>query len=383
MIEVAGQSNAGRGGFDTLLEPRALVPHVFQFSHGGQDGLGKEVQDDSALWDVEPVQDRRAGQFVATLMGMAMGMRSTRIRLMRTDWYGGQPLGPVFAPGSVNFSNMLHAMKAARRVAQGMNRDVECPWYVWIQGESGPRNRSRYAQLLRAHVEAVRPAIADAIGQSFLPTVVVVQTNSPDRSGPPTTQTALDDKVALAQWDVSRDQPGVILAGPMYHIPMVVSANDNIHSSSAGRMVLGEMLADVIAHGTGWKPLQPRSVKRSGALVDITFDVPSGALAWDTSWVKPVANYGFSYHDDMDSATISQVAIVAKNKVRITLSNVPKGAHPRIGYAQGEADGILDGWSGGRGQLMSPTQRISFFHGLGHPVPSHINHYAIKFVWPL
>jgi hypothetical protein len=314
---------------------------------------------------------------------MALGMRSTKIRLMRTDWYGGQQLGPAFAPGSVNFSNMLKAMKAAKRVAQSMNREVECQWYVWIQGESGPRNRSKYAALLQAHIDAVRPAIADALGQNFQPTVVIVQTNSPDHGGPLTTASTIADQVGLAQWDVSRSKPGVIMAGPMYQVPMVVDENDNIHSSSAGRMVLGEMLADVLSRGAAWKPLQPRSVKRSGAVVDITFDVPDGALAWDMSWVKPVANYGFSYQDDAGSATISNVAIIAPTKVRITLSNAPRGANPRVGYAQGEADGLLDGWAGGRGQLMSPTRRLSFFHGLGHPVPTHVNHYAVKFVWPL
>jgi hypothetical protein len=111
--------------------------------------------------------------------------------------------------------------------------------------------------------------------------------------------------------------------------------------------------------------------------------VPARPLAWDTTWIAPATNFGFSFFDDERSAVISDVGIISRDTVRIVLSNIPTGANKVIRYAQEDLDYQLDGWSGSRGQLISPTRRPSYFWRLGHPVPRTINHYSIKFELPL
>lgn len=382
LIELAGQSNAGAGGVSPLLETRPLASNVLQFSGPGKFGYGSKPQPLSELTSFEPVRDVTGSHYVSTLLGLAIGHNSADTYLMRTDWYGGRPLDSFFE-GSTNFANTIQAMTAAKSVAAAIGKGVESRWYVWIQGESGPADRTLYAEQLGSYVDSIRPAIARALEQSFEPTFAIVQTNAADRNGAATTETQGSDLVALAQWDLSRSKPGTLLAGPMYQAPMVVDSSDNIHSNGIGRMVLSDMLVDVFSKGVSWKPLQPRQVTSRGRIIDVKFDVPAGALAWDTQWIKPAPNYGFSYRDDGASADIADVAIVSPDTVRITLTATPTGSNPRIAYAHGVVDGELDGWASARGQLISPTQRDSYFHGLGYPVPAKVNHYSVRFSWPL
>ena len=61
--------------------------------------------------------------------------------------------------------------------------------------------------------------------------------------------------------------------------------------------------------------------------------MPAGVLAFDTTLVSARTNYGFEYYDSTSSATISSVAILDDDTVRITLSGVPTGANQRVRYA--------------------------------------------------
>jgi hypothetical protein len=384
LILVGGQSNAGLGGFDPTRESRQLFPNVRQFAGGGKAGQGWSPQSEQDFAALEPAHDDMlgGGQYVATMAGLAMGRRRGAEYIVRTDWLGGSPIGS-FVEGTVHFRNTLQAARGAKVLAGA--RSVVCPWYVWIQGESGPSDRTLYAQQLRGYVASIVPAIAGELGQTVGPTFVIVQTNTGDVRGDGTDgyDYGPGDSVSLAQSDVAQTTPGVILAGPTYQAPIILDASDNIHLNSIGRMVVGEMLAAVKNAGPTWKPLQPIAARLIGNTILIQFHVPAGPLAWDTSWIASVANFGFSYFDDDRSAAISQVSIVSRNTVRIVLSSIPTGTNKVIRYALGAADYELDGWSAARGQLISPTRRVSLFWSLGHPVPRTINHYGIKFEIPL
>lgn len=397
IIAVGGQSNSGQGGAGVTLESEARFPgHVLQFSGAGKSGLGYEAQSVAVLTDFEAANDPLAGpgQFVATMLGFAIeGMvhRDPIIDspgfLMRTDWHGGAAISS-FLEGSINYTNTMQAMSRAVTVAAQYGRTVECPWYVWIQGESGPSGRATYAAALTGYIDTLQPDLAAAVGQAAHPKFVIVQTNTgdyPDAEPGPTNQ----ETVNLAQWDVSlaKAADGVILAGPMYQCPMILDAMDNIHLSSIGRMVLADTLACIYEQteilGEAWAPLRPASVVRNNNLIDITFDVPAGSLAWDTDWIAARVNYGFSYVDSTTSATISSVAITSANTVRITLSATPTGSNKEIRYAIGSSDFNLDTFASGRGQLISPTSRDSYFFRQGFDVPATVNHYAIKFTLPV
>jgi hypothetical protein len=252
-----------------------------------------------------------------------------------------------------------------------------------VQGESDSSSRADYASELGAYVDSIIPAVTHALGQASPPTFVIVQTNSWDSATVYGYDVSYPDAVGLAQWDVSRTKPGVIMAGPMYQAPLIATTTDGIHATAVGRMIIGDMLAAVRDAGAGWKPLQPNHAVRTGNTIDITFDVPAGPLAWDTTWIKAVPNYGFSFQDDAGSANIASVAIVSADTVCVTLDASPTGVNQLIRYAQGVSDNDLDGWATGRGQLISPTTRQSYFYREGYPVPQFVNHYSVKFELPV
>lgn len=374
LLLFAGQSNAGRGGSDSTLESRMLAATAWQFSGEGKAGSGWELQPQELLTELEPVSDSEpGGHFVATLTAFALaGGGDDRDYIVRTDWMGGQPLNS-FLDGSINFKNTQTALRAVRDLAAPER--VHNPWYVWIHGESGPYDRHRYAELLRTYIHDIGETVKTELGQSRPPVFLMVQTNTGDWLA----ATQGDASVAMAQWDVARETPGVVMAGPMYHIPMVVDANDNIHSSSLGRMVLGDMLAAVISHGRDWRPLQPLRASLRGRTILVTYDVPGSQLEWDDQWVPNTPNFGFGYRDSENSAEITSVRIVGADTVRIELNRVPTGTSKMLTYGVGSTDGTLDGWAEERGQLMSPTRRESYFWNLGYAVPRFVNHYSIRF----
>jgi len=379
LVMVAGQSNAGMGGHDSTRETRQLFPNVRQIANGAKAGLGWLPYSQQDFVALEAAYDgaSEGGQYIATMAGFALGKDGAEY-IVRTDWAGGRPI-EYFVEGSINFRNTLQAVRSAKLLAG--ERQVVCPWYVWIQGESGPDGRENYAEQLRKYIASIVPAVASELGQTVGPTFVIVQTNSGDMRG--TIDSKPGDIVGLAQWDVAQTTQGAILAGPMYQAPIILDINDNIHANSIGRMVIGEMLAAVKAAGPRWKPLQPIAAQLVDDTIFVRFQVPAGPLAWDTTWIAPTQNFGFAYGDDDNSAVISEVSIVSRDRVRIVLSNIPTGDNKVIRYAQEDFDHQLDGWSGARGQLISPTQRVSLYWSLGHPVPRTINHYSIKFEIPV
>jgi hypothetical protein len=383
LILVGGQSNAGLGGSDPTRESRPLFPNVRQFAGGAKAGLGWELQPEQAFAALEPAYDDMlgGGQYIATMAGLAMGQDGDEY-IVRTDWFGGRPI-EYFVKGTIHYRNTLQAARSAKSLAGA--EPIVCPWYVWIQGESGPADRTIYARQLREYITSIVPEIAGALGQTVAPTFVIVQTNNGDVRGDGSANHDYrsGDSVGLAQWDVAQSTPRVILAGPTYQAPIIPDVMDNIHLNSIGRMVVGEMLAAVKAAGPNWKPLQPEFARLLGNTITIRFNVPAGPLAWDTTWIAPAPHFGFSYFDDDGSAEISDVRIISRDTVRIVLSNVPTGKNRVIRYAQEAADYQVDGWSAARGQLMSPTQRVSLFWSLGHPVPRTINHYSVKFEMPV
>lgn len=149
---------------------------------------------------------------------------------------------------------------------------------------------------------------------------------------------------ALESLKAHEDNPGkVVLVGPNY--PWLRS--DGIHLTPHGYRSMGVMYANVLrvlrAGGT-WSPLRPILIERTNEVIDVTFHVPVPPIAFDIARVFNPGNYGFSFKDDDDSAAIASVAIVAADKVRITLDGTPTGANKLIRYGWTNTS-----WSGGGG----------------------------------
>lgn len=141
-------------------------------------------------------------------------------------------------------------------------------------------------------------------------------------------------EIPIYQLYAAEDNPTeIVLVAPKYFF----NYSDRHHLTGASSRWLGEYYGKVIKkvvidHET-WRPLSPDSAVRSANVIDVNFHVPAGVLAFDTTLVSSRTNKGFEYYDSTSSATISSVAILDSDTVRITLSGTPTGANQRIRYA--------------------------------------------------
>lgn len=368
-----GQSNAGwagdAGGAD--LET-ALWPNIALTFSASPMQEGATAVSEASLNDFAPITDNGyQNNSTATVNAFALE-HVTRETLVETTpgiigytpWYGGQPLS-AFIRGTVLFENLMKGCRGALVAAAKYGRTVDCKFMTFVQGESGPL--TTYEADLTDYADDVLPEIALQMDLASNPKMILLQTNSE----------AGDKRVGLAQLAVATAHADVILAAPMYQCPLI----DAIHSAPLGRMILADAVAlakrSVLDTGD-FTPLQPISATRVGAVIDVVFDVPGTGLAFDTDFVQSATNYGFAYTDSTTSATISTVAIVGADTVRITLNTTPSGSTKKISYAVA-ASPTVSGWIAERGQLYSPTDVDSAFARLGYAVPEKIRHYSVKF----
>lgn len=392
-----GQSNSGAPAVYPDGDSLAITPpfpgNVLTFSGAGIAATGFDVQPESDLVDLAPAGqlDAPNNHYLATLSAIALeGLRRRKSPrpspgiLSHTCWSGGRPLSHFDNPSGIWAANALQARRRARAVAAAYGRTIVEKNMAWVQGEGGEYGRAAHLAQLSGFWDWFRPEARDAIGQDFLAKVWMLQTNVGDYPDAEP-QTTNMESTALAHWDLARTRAadGFRLAGPMYQFPLKPFV-DNIHTVLTGRGMAGETLASAIhkeeTTGTPWVPLWPLSAERSGTAVHVEFAVPAGNLAWDTDWIRPMANKGFAFIDDANSADVIAAAISGPTSVELTLSGIPTGSNPRVQYAVGKArDAEYDRWATGRGQLFSPTEEPSYLRTLGFDIPEFIRHYSIKF----
>ena len=178
--------------------------------------------------------------------------------------------------------------------------------------------------------------------------------------------------VTNAEWRVGIDHPDqAVCTGPKYQYPYFT---DQIHLVSRGYDLLGEKYGEVyfqkVVLGNDWKPLQPTTVERAGAVITVHFDIPVPPLAWDES-IMPVFQgallaewrdgRGFEVRVDQTPIAIDSVDIVG-DTVQITCAaDVPAGA--TVGYAA-TSDGVdITGVSRRRGQLKDSDPLVGALTG--------------------
>ncbi|MDJ0390417.1 hypothetical protein QMO56_20080 [Roseomonas sp. E05] len=384
-----GQSNAGMSGSaGTNVITGAWWPHhALQFA-GCSAADGKTLLDGARLVDFAPISPSSAlGQPAWTAPFAAEAFFRERTgtaspgRVTFTTNYAGHPITSMM-PGSVVYTNMLTAASRAKAIAEQYGRALEISRFVFIQGETFS---SGYGTDLAILADAARADLQAITGQAA-PQMLLVQTNGPDVFLSPS-------YIQLEQYRFCRERygRGVTMVGPMYAAPF--AANDIIHQDGIGKAMLGQAIAyadDALRAGEEYQPLWPlldRPVSRSGNQVTVRFSRP---VAFDPGlgnggWVKPVENYGFAYFGaDSSRISITSVAITAECEVTIMLSGTPMATDRRIGYARCEpASTEKDGWTGTRGQLISPTGRKSPFHAAGAPIPAQIDLYCVQFEEPI
>ncbi len=378
-----GQSNAGPGGKESPVLTSVMHGDVLVSFASRRTLYGLEEARFSELNGIGPVADHpQYAAMPATATGFALSNRlKTRCEpdlmyFICTIWHGDSSIA-AFGKNTTSWNNLMSCVLKSKSELRKSGYDNVVRAVVFIQGENGPWGRAIYRAELTKLLDVLLDDVRDENGQPDNPIALVLQTNKEvGHLGPST-------NVELAQWDVVQDRRDAILVGPMYHIPV----SDNIHSSTLGRMMLGDLIAlvyeTVISKRSPFRPLHPISAERQDRRILVRYGLPpqGGPLCWDEEWVAPSRNFGFTYGDSEQSTEIESVRIVGDAEVEILLKDSPRGNAKTIRYAQGQAP--TAGWSSARGQLRSGTAERSYFHDLGYAVPEFISHYCIRSEMPV
>jgi hypothetical protein len=150
------------------------------------------------------------------------------------------------------------------------------------------------------------------------------------------------DSPAVEIWRAGKDHPGkIVCVGPKY-----AYGNYGLHLPAAGYERLGEKYAEVfdyvVNRGAPWKPVGPSQVTRSGAVINVTFDVPIPPLVWDTHLSPPHQSMHTAWANgrgfEVTDASGNEIAIASTeiqgNNVLVTLASPPAaGTALTLAYA--------------------------------------------------
>ncbi|MHC1726489.1 MAG: sialate O-acetylesterase [Syntrophobacteraceae bacterium] len=264
---------------------------------------------------------------------------------------GGQSIADL-CKGTARWTDMMEQVTAAKALAAAAGKSYSVWGMAWAQGEADYSDNTTYAdyyaQLIQLKNDFAED-VAAITGQLWIPPVITYQTAAHRRYGKD------NINIANAQWRASRDDPDIIMACPIYHLP---HAADSLHLEKDSSQQLGRYYAKAfyaaVLQGLGdWRPLEPRSVFWQDRVIDITCNVPVGALTFDTSLVTEAPNKGFDIWTEGETGptvlvdAISSVTIVGDDRVRIVLASDPP-TDALLTYARGRTgdpatSGPIDG----------------------------------------
>ena len=229
--------------------------------------------------------------------------------------------------GTTMWGNLIDSVSIAMKTANGNGGSFSVWAMLWAQGEDDYNvgtSALNYRNALITLKNDFANAVAPITRQDFVPIMATYQTACHRTYGQDNNQ------IAIAQWRASVEDQDIILACPMY----AMTYTDTVHLTNDGYVQFGKYYAralyQTIFEGQRWKPVQPERVVWQGRVIDITFNVPHGELAWDTALVSAAPNYGFdiwagdgsgNYADD-DTA-IASVTLKGADRVLISLSRDP------------------------------------------------------------
>jgi hypothetical protein len=165
--------------------------------------------------------------------------------------------------------------------------------------------------------------------------------------------------IALALLEASHEDPHIHLAVPMYLFRYV----DGGHTDNRSTEWMGAYYGLVLIDRETWKPLEPLTWQRLGAIAMLRFNVPAPPLKWDSTQVAGNSDYGFSLRlPSGNLLPIRSVSITGPDEVRITAqSPIPAGT--RVEYAFNGV-GVAGSRYGPRGNLRdSQGDAIRFNDG--------------------
>ncbi len=259
------------------------------------------------------------------------------------------------------FDRLRGCVGVARQAATAAGKTYGVAALLFMQGEAnswgnGTADRAEYKARLRDLYRDFRMQIAGDTQDGGRTPMFICQTGG---------HYATDDNaIAQAQLELTLEEPGCFLVGPVYPVP--ARASGHLHADGYRWLgaQFGMVLQRVLTRGRGWRALQPLDAMQDGARLRVRFHVPVPPLAWGEPFVgevrRTIADRGFTVSDDAGIIGISAVELDGPDRVTIALER-PPGPGARLLYA--------DRRHGGRGGLhdSDPGLALDRFAGAGLP----------------
>jgi len=261
---------------------------------------------------VTPRADKNFGETIST--GIAVQNATTPLFFVNHG-IGAQTLSQLSYQGGVGNSGQIFASQAialqrAKEIYDARGVAISWPWLVLAQGEADVSgSNTSYDTDLSAFIADVNKfslaALGDVVAQ---PKILQYQPLQSNDLG----------VVATAMIDYQGTN-NYYLAGPCYQYDDV---GDGTHLTSESYRRLGEYLGHKmkqIEADSEWRPLYITSAVRSGAVITLTYNNPTGsALVFDTTRIAAQDNQGFEIGGN--SVNISDVSIINNTTVEVTMA---------------------------------------------------------------
>ena len=279
-----------------------------------------------------------------------------------------------FVTGGI-FTRMVQGWTYGKALAAAAGKSYSLGVLGWDQGEANDgvgTSLASYKQSLKQfRVDAEIEARALLGKPDFRLPMIAVQVVSYKVSAALTGLSNPYPNVALAQLELATEDDMVALACPTYIFDFA-----GLHKDAIGHKVKGAYvgLARHTWKNLGRKPewLRPVSAERQGKVIVLTYDPPSGRLAWGDDYVTDPGNYGFTVQkaDYSATLTISDVRLVGLKQVVIELSADP-GVPVEVQYAFNGGTTDAGRISGSRGCLRDTTGDTLTFDAADLDWPMH------------
>lgn len=318
------------------------------------------------------------------LVASNVSVSGQKIEFLSKDYAGMSPN---------RYNRFIEAVSIGKSLAAATGSTYAVGLISWIGNEYNYTGNdgaiTTYAFYLAALLKQIDDMRADAksiTGQSAPPMWMMYQT------GGQYTRDSTDMSVGMAQWQATKERPGVYIGAPSYPVTDKGGHLDANGSRWLGAM-LGKAAVRTLIDRKAWRPLEPVKLQVQGRSVLIAFRVPVPPLQWRLPYVYSAgtdyAAKGFRVTDAAGDVPVATVEIVAPGVVQISLAR-DLMADPYVWYASQTASAgngclfdsdptsAIDVYTYLAGSGMVPAENVAEL--VGKPYP--LNNPAIAFKLP-
>ncbi|HHO9800938.1 TPA: sialate O-acetylesterase, partial [Escherichia coli] len=359
-----GQSLAEGGvGYDqSLINQSVLNANSFTLS-GGPIGIASAVLGDK----LTTLRERIRSTIGATLTDKLITSGISKKAFFHGQAYGGMAYAEIKKGGSTGVYEkcITQAGSVKLRYPSTVYRAI-----TFIHGEQdGVNNNTNYSANLSEWINDFNSDLKSVTGQSENVHGYLCQTASAGGYGFNGGITQTTFPTPIQQLKAHQENSSLTMVCSKYFLKY----HDHAHITNQSQGVLGEYYSKAIIYestkGIKFEPCRPVSFTKLSNSIVIKFIGVENGLEIDTSIVKPIENYGFSYSDYAGN-TITSVSITATDEVTVILSGEPSsGAVIAYAYHNGSGGAVNQAaGKGDRGNLRGTSRDTSKVTGqLLHP----------------